>query len=404
MIQLFFEKTISGFTLELSHYKKIRLIYFILFFIFILLSPYPQNWGEVDASFWKPVSFFSFLSIPQLSYNLLLACKTIFLASIIASALKPNIIISLTALLFGWISLGYSQNFGKIDHFYNIPALILFFDFIVLLTIKIKPRLEHEFFVSYFRVVQWVVCLMYSFSGLRKLIASGTSWATSENMQILLWTHEKPTGIWLANMGILPNLLASGALILELFSFLPLLIPISTPIFLLSWALMHISIYLFLGPSFFTHMLSYFFFIPLLVSLRNKQVATQVLDNFRYLKKICYVPMSIYLALAIHQVAYKKDSWPLSSFPMYEHDLSKYPIEKYILEDENKNIIQLSDIKNFPNIPTLTRSLRKSYEKNETELLEKKLSYLQKLLAHKPSKLTLVRLTWPSLGDYKKNQ
>ncbi|MCK9795377.1 DoxX family membrane protein [Isoptericola sp. 4D.3] len=96
-----------------------------------------------------------------------------------------------------------------------------------------------------------VVGVVYLLTGVQKLRHSGPGWALGDNMAWVLRQGSSPLGDGLAqalaNLPAVPQLLATGALCLELLAPLLLLVAWTRPLFALAVAVMHTSIWACLG-------------------------------------------------------------------------------------------------------------------------------------------------------------
>jgi len=101
------------------------------------------------------------------------------------------------------------------------------------------------------RVALAVVGVVYLLTGVQKLRHSGPGWALGENMAWVLRQGTSPLGdgfsLGLANLPALPQLLATGAICLELLAPVLLLVAWTRPLFALAVAVMHTSIWACLG-------------------------------------------------------------------------------------------------------------------------------------------------------------
>ncbi|GIJ00207.1 hypothetical protein CLV28_1923 [Sediminihabitans luteus] len=96
-----------------------------------------------------------------------------------------------------------------------------------------------------------VIAVVYLFCGVQKLRVSGISWVTSDNMRWVMLQGTSPFGDGfthaVANLPLLPSLLAAGALLLELSAPVWLAVRVARIPFAVSVAVMHTSIWAFLG-------------------------------------------------------------------------------------------------------------------------------------------------------------
>lgn len=370
---------------------KLRRIFLVLVAIVVTSALRVSEWALVPDVFWQPVSFFRVLApLPQ---GLLLAGHVLFPIFCLLSAFRPGVAISIATWLLGWLLMGYGMNFGKVDHYFSLVAIALFADAVAQVGRRALPR--YDWLNTLFKFMAIAITLMYFSSAVRKAVASGSSWFLSNNMQILLLDHGKTAGQWLGCQTILPKVLAAGAFALELLSPLALLSPWLAVFFLASWLLMHVSIYVCMGPNFIAHLLTFIFLIPF---ARRAFSA----DVFRTSAAACAKPLVlaslIYVALSAWQIVFKLDSWPLSSFPMYESDLSRTGLKHYVLTTEATEI-SLSDFTPFP-AATLERSLRKTVEKEKWPELNLKLEELARRKGIDPARLRLFEKSWSRMENF----
>jgi hypothetical protein len=381
-------------TFQLSDARELlwcRRAFFLLLGVSAAFLLRPYHWAEVPAVFWQPISFFRFLPPP--SYGFLLAGTVLFPLLCLLSAFRPGVLVSGATFLLGWVLLGLNVNYGKVDHYYSLAALLLLADFLSQLGQR-RSRLPALYWQNwFFKFGQFALCALYFSSGLRKLMASGPAWFTSHTMQILLLDGGRSAGIWLGHFTWLPNALAAGSLAVELLSPFALLSPWLALFFVGSWCLMHLSIYIFLGPNFFTHAITFVVFIPFFRLLWQKAAPSPV--SYR---RLLLVTALLYGGVSAYEVAFRLDSWPLSSFPMYENNLSRTGQTRYRLLGPQGEV----SMKAFPPFlaATLERSLRKTAEKKNWGDLGEKMRYLERRAQLPPGSLRLQEETWEKMASF----
>jgi hypothetical protein len=186
-----------------------------------------------------------------------------------------------TVLVLGFYLLGLPHNMGKIHHFDGLLILI----FGVLLFARtsdvlsldarlfrrnapVQPSGEYRWPI---RVIWLTFAIIFFSAGLSKLLASGTSWITTENMSVLLLKQQYPTsdpgpivdwGISIANSPWLYMPLAAITLVLEVGYPLALVNRYARWIFVPGMFLAQVGIRLLMGPSFIPFLIANLFWVP----------------------------------------------------------------------------------------------------------------------------------------------
>lgn len=383
-----------------QQYFHIRRIYFYLLGFVCIFFLRAYQWSAIDPVFWQPISFYRIFSAPPIAATPLLALNILFpLFCFINGSLRSALISFLTALM-GLLVLSYGFNFGKIDHYYSIAAIVLIVDFIHLLGSKLDKENRFSWNSWYIRFIQFAIGMLYFASALRKVWASGFEWFASDNMKIMLLDHQTTAGAWLAHTPYVPKLLAFSAWALELLSPLAVLTTPLTVLFVSSWLLMHFCIYIFMGPNFITHVIAMVFFSPQWSRFadKNRQMKFTEKHSARA-KQLIWTSFAIYTLIGIYQFTYKLDSWPFSCFPMYEENYSLGPIKRYILKLNDKTAISFASFSPFTP-QELERSLRKSAEKQRYQELSTKLSFLNSHYNLNAKFLTLRELHWENMKEF----
>jgi hypothetical protein len=114
------------------------------------------------------------------------------------------------------------------------------------------------------RLMQVLLALAYFSAGLCKLVFGGMAWMNGYTLQKYVFdaavSRELPLGIWLAQQHTLCIVLSVGALLLELFFFVALIVPKTMPFFLIGGMLMHVGIYVTMWADFFQLIVLYVVF------------------------------------------------------------------------------------------------------------------------------------------------
>jgi hypothetical protein len=115
------------------------------------------------------------------------------------------------------------------------------------------------------RVMQIVMALGYFCAGLCKLHRGGLEWLNGCTLQHYLLQDgvrwERPVGMWLAQQHELCVVMSYGAVFVELFFFVGVLIPRIMPLFLIACGAMHTMIYIAQYAPFFQWVVLYSVFI-----------------------------------------------------------------------------------------------------------------------------------------------
>jgi len=105
------------------------------------------------------------------------------------------------------------------------------------------------------KLMQILLALAYFSAGACKLYFGGLAWMNGYTLQKYVFgaavPRELPLGIWLAQQHTLCIVLSVGALLLELFFFVALILPRTVPFFVVGGVLLHVGIYLTMWADFF---------------------------------------------------------------------------------------------------------------------------------------------------------
>ncbi len=115
-------------------------------------------------------------------------------------------------------------------------------------------------------LIRWLFAFIYASAAINKLTASGLDWMNGYSLQHSL-VHDalrsgRPLGLWIGQHHALARLLSWVTIFFEGTFFLTLLVPRLAWIYLPLGVLLHVGIYVTMGPAFFEFIVIYAVFIP----------------------------------------------------------------------------------------------------------------------------------------------
>jgi hypothetical protein len=199
-----------------------------------------QRWAAMPEILWQPVSFFAVLGIPAFAAPVLGALDLALAGAATLAAIGLFTRASMVATAFlGLYLLGLPSNFGKVNHDWNLAAVILCFmafsragtawSVDALLrsrragTSAPPPERSGEYT---WPIQAGLLCCVavYFAAGIAKLTTSGIAWALSDNLATVLvrvhYSTVPPSdlGLALARQPWLTQAVAAAALSLELLA------------------------------------------------------------------------------------------------------------------------------------------------------------------------------------------
>lgn len=392
---------------------RTRRFFYVLTAFCFLFSDLPAFASLADA-FYLPVSFFKYLPWKSLGTGYLYLFYAWLISLLLAGwSQRFTKIYSGLAFLLGALVLGYPNNFGKIDHVYNLLCITLFTFFLS----YVFPQAEFKYFRNFFRRTHWlsgvpwpllmiqmVTGLFYFEAGFQKLSVSGIHWISSNNLQNILLIGQKPAGEYLASMPALCSALAGGAVVLEIGSLLAFASAntILWWFFPVSWAAMHIINWILLGPFFLVQILNFIAWVPVRPgpSDRPAQRSSAAPD----------IILGFLILFSLYQMIDRQDSWPFSEFDMYSEDYSIAPYESFSVDvfDDGGRRLDLNDALTYPlSEARYRRAFRKAYERKNTGKIDALFSELAQIIERnqasgdskfKVAKLRLHFKVWKNLS------
>lgn len=259
-----------------------RLVFFALLLL-IVLPVDPSQWAAVPDVFWMPIPSFEILGLGVPSVSVVRVLDVVWKASLLTAALGLFTRSSAgIAFVLGFYLLGLPQNFGKIHH--NTTVIV------VILAILAVSRSGDAWSLDRIRSVgrsrragrapesgeyRWPVRLVWTLmvlaflsAGVAKLRKAGLDWALSENLVNLLLSHQhthapvNEWGLWVASVPGLPQIIATGSLLLELAAPLALVSRRVRRVVIPGLLSMQVGIWVLMNVYFFEYLLAYLFWVP----------------------------------------------------------------------------------------------------------------------------------------------
>jgi hypothetical protein len=259
-----------------------RAIFFGLLFVLYLPVDYAA-WADVPGEFWQPVSFFAWSPALRLSAAWLQVLGVLFKTALLLSALglwtRSSVAV---AVLSGMLVLGMPNNFGKVHHtagpvvlFMAILALSRCGDRYSLDSLWSKAAAPPSPSAEYGwprRAVCAVIVLIYFSAGLSKLLISGWSWASADNISNMILSHAhyhvSGPSVWtwaallVAQSAFLSGTVGVASLLIELTCPLALFSRRAALLLVPALILMQLGIRITMGPDFSSVMFAHVFWIP----------------------------------------------------------------------------------------------------------------------------------------------
>jgi hypothetical protein len=234
-------------------------IYLLIFQAWKVFQDYPA--GVLQEEF-KPVGIFHILPGPLDAGILDFVCYLWPVFLVLALFPRMARIGLFGSFFLGCYVLGYAYNFGRIFHGTSLVLQMLLVLAIGTPSRKQSAAQREAMAAVTIGVAQLIICLAYFSSGVAKLIKSGTEWALSENLAVILHTQALSTPLqdWLLGApAILLQFLALGVLLVEVTSLLPWFLRRLSGVYIAAWVLFHVGVGLTLGghSTFFSHLFLY---------------------------------------------------------------------------------------------------------------------------------------------------
>lgn len=275
---------ISSFLFKSINAKSFGLFRFTFYLMILIFycyfSPHILHYGtwfeSSLVSFYKPISFFSFLSHDQLfslgNWNLEFTWKISMLAAALGLFFPISSWFSFLGLLY---MAGVPLNFGKVHHVNHMPVVVL-----GIMALQFNPgglSLDHFFKRILNKAIDQVniwalqtskiyMTMAYFSSGYQKMKNGGLSWITSDNMQSIILTRSvlTPVGSWVAQFPVFCKLLALLTVTIDLAAPLALFSSKLRKVIIPVLFFFHIGTFILLGYDgyFFPYCLCYLVWLP----------------------------------------------------------------------------------------------------------------------------------------------
>src|SRR2546425_6603238 len=263
-----------------------RVLFFSAFFLYYLPQDF-SAWGDVSKAFWSPIWIFDLLALPILPGYWLLILQRVWKLALLASCFglltRPATVIS---FLLGFYLIGLPHSFGKVHHSDTIIVLALAIfalsrcgDAVSLdgviraarTSVAAADRRRSGEYTWPIRLVWVLMSLIYLGAGVSKLSRSGLDWVFSDNLALLLITHQyhisnaDPLTSWglaVAQYPLLSRSAAAATVVLELLYPLGLFSVRARWILVPSGFVMQLAIRVLMGPAFEQYLICNLFWMP----------------------------------------------------------------------------------------------------------------------------------------------
>ncbi|MBY0315511.1 MAG: hypothetical protein K2Q26_08330 [Bdellovibrionales bacterium] len=267
------------------------------------------KWSR-GSEFFEPVSFYQWILPSPLSDSVLAALGGMWRVSLVLAALSlwPKIS-HLVAFLLGLFLLGYSGNFGKVSHGYNLMVMTLGFCGVHTWLVTEGSRRFLDTWL--FRAVQVMTVVIYFQAGIMKLYVSGLDWALTPHLQIIFEERGMPLGLWAAQFPWLCQWLAFSTLLLEVLAPFALLagplwwLPVSF------WIAMHVGIHLLIGANFYPQLATFLFWYYPQTPMRS--VGSEASPR----RNLALGVLILCAGTSLSHMIFQKKNFPFSSFSLF---------------------------------------------------------------------------------------